>query len=190
MSREVLYVNETAQRDYEVLRDKIASKEATITRYYQASVNPKGTPDFREFAEYGGKLFILDYFKRYGKLYPEVVNRAKVFKDATGVTIEGLNQLKDEYLKLINHATTEKRFDYSIAENGCELSPWLDYNVYLDESKREDYELAKELLDVSNKLIAKYKYSGHAHIQRFAPANFYRTNGVELSLNLQYFGDI
>lgn len=105
--REFLYVDENKRKSVQSAQSKIDTKVATLMRYYKSAVSPKKKPSLEKILEVGGKQFVADYFKLYGELYPAIVNRAKVFKDATGLTIEGLDVIVKDIKDLQDKAICE-----------------------------------------------------------------------------------
>jgi hypothetical protein len=61
------------------------------------------------------------------------------------------------------------------------------YDRFLNEAKREQYEIAKRLVQLSKDLVAQGGYSNATHLQRASPYGTTKLDGAGLSINLQFF---
>ena len=184
MDREFLYVDENRKKVVQSAQSQIDTKVATLMRYYKSAVSPKNKPSLEKILEVGGKQYVLDYFELYGELYPAIVNRAKVFKDATGLTIEGLDaivkDIKDIQAKAICEWLVVDNQVVANVEKGA-------YDRFLNEDKRDVYELVKRIAQVSQDLLSTTGQSNAGHLQRASPYGTTQLSGAGLSINLQFF---
>ena len=184
MDREFLYVDENRKKAVQSVQSQIDTKVATLMRYYKSAVSPKNKPSLEDILEVGGKQYVADYFKLYGELYPAIVNRAKIFKDATGLSIEGLDvivkDIKDLQVKAVCEWLVVDNKIVANVEKGA-------YDRFLNEAKREQYEIAKRIVQLSKDLVAQGGYSNATHLQRAAPYGTTQLSGAGLSINLQFF---
>ena len=184
MSKTYLYTDENKKKAVQSAQSQIDTKVATLMRYYKSAVSPSNEPSLEDILEVGGKQYVLDYFELYGELYPAIVNRAKVFKDATGLTIEGL----DTIVKDIKDIQAKAVCDWKVADNKIVAKVKKGaYDRFLNEDKREQYELAKRLALLSQDLERTTGQSKAGHLQRAAPYGTTKLQGSGLAINLQYF---
>ena len=184
MSKTYLYTDENKKKAVQSANNKIDTKVATLMRYYKSAVSPKKKPSLEDILENGGKQYVLDYFELYGKLYPAIVNRAKVFKDATGLTIEGL----DAIVKDIKDLQAKALCKWLIVDNQLVANVEKGaYDRFLNEDKREQYELAKRIALLSQDLEKATGQSKAGHLQRAAPYGTTKLQGSGLAINLQFF---
>ena len=184
MDREFLYVDENRKKAVQSVQSQIDTKVATLMRYYKSAVSPNNKPSLENILEVGGKQYVLDYFKLYGELYPAIVNRAKVFKDATGLSIEGL----DAIVKDIKDLQAKAMCEWLVVDNKIVANVEKGaYDRFLNEAKREQYEIAKRLVQLSKDLVAQGGYSNATHLQRASPYGTTQLSGSGLGINLQFF---
>ena len=182
--REFLYIDENRRKAVQSAQTQIDTKVATLMRYYKSAVTPKKKPSLEKILEVGGKQYVLDYFKLYGDLYPAIVNRAKVFKDATGLTIEGLDTIVKDIKDLQDKAVCK----WIVVDNQVVANVERGaYDRFLNEDKRDVYELVKRIVQVSQDLLSTTGQSNAGQLQRAAPYGTTRLQGLGLAINLQFF---
>ena len=182
-SKKLLYTDDKAEIALNNRVSLINSQVKTLQSLFKDTTG-SSSESLQELLDNGSKGFLEAFIKNYGSMFPPIANMQLIFQQQTGVTtgqIDGkIKAIKDLIKKNGNNVNVGKKL---VKANVYEET----YKRYLDDKKAEDYYLAKELLEVVENVKAKHKYSGHAHIQRFAPMSWYRTDGNKLSLNLQYF---
>ena len=184
MSRTFLYEDDKRKAQVQSIQKKIDTKVATLMRYYKSAVSPKKTPSLEDILEVGGKQYVIDYFKLYGKLYPAIANRQKIFSEATGLTMQGL----DAIVKDIKDLQAKAQCDWLIVDNKVVASVEKGaYNRYLNEDKRDLYELAKRIALLSQDLERLTGSSNASHLQRASPYGTTILKGSALGINLPFF---
>ena len=184
MSRTFLYEDDKRKAQIVSIQKQIDTKVATLMRYYKSAVSLKKEPSLEDILEVGGKQYVLDYFELYGKLYPAIANRHKIFSDATGLNAEGL----DAIVKEIKDLQAKAQCEWLVVDNQIVANVEKGaYDRFLNEDKRDLYELAKRITLLSQDLQRITGSSNASHLQRSAPYGTTRLEGSALGINLQFF---
>ena len=184
MERTILYKDTKAQAQRERLTAELNTKaQALIKRFKDATGDNDVSLSY--ILDNGSQSFLESFYKVNGHLYPQSVNRARMFEVTTGVSLKELA----EQISTLKSELESSQWNFKITKINT-ISPKANssiFNKYLDEKKEEDYNDAVQLLEIATKILKKNPYAGMLNIKRFAPVEWFMSTGTKLEINVSYF---